>query len=467
MSALISIFNRNSSELLCNGNHFIDNYWSVEAQVRTIKITTESSEKGILLSAPAESKNIFLRRNLPIPIELDEGKINLTLIIEAHNRERFKSILGEVNILRKMDGEGRSLIARFSAFLFREVGLSGLRLDAALSWPHQAGEHVVEIRLRAGRKRTAISQIAIEVTSLPAAKAPTAAERRPEVGYGLATEQLRAAVVTWQVNSNPFGRAYVLADMIARRHGAEIIGPTFAPPGQGIWKPLSDTKLPVRFFEGGRMETFLPAAQAMALAVNCDVVHVSKARLPGMLIAMLIKHRNGCPVVLDLDDHEPSLFGPGPSMPTPDLEQLEIGLDKQPDVDKPQGQFWTQVAEKLIPSFEDRTVVNRSLMDRYGGIIVRHGRDEDVFHPDPALRARMRASMHLTEDHRVILFAGTARRHKGLDRLIDALERLADPRLLLIVAGTQLDISLHRELKALGKSRVRFLPDMPSLSCRR
>ena len=268
-------------------------------------------------------------------------------------------------------------------------------------------------------------------------------------------------MTTWEVNDNPLGRAHVLADLIGRRHGVELVGSAFTRPTEGIWAPLRDSTLPIRSFPGGEMAEFLNAAQAFARTVDCDLVHVSKPRFPGLILALLLVHRLGCPVILDIDDHELSFFGPEAGVIGLDEVEAQVGMKTDHEFAKPEKRFWTGVGEGLIPSFANHTVASASLADRFGGRIIRHARDEAVFRPDPAARAAIRQRLGLTMADRVILFAGTPRPHKGLERLMGAMQQLADPRLLLVVVGTVRDRRFLNELSAYDQERVRFLPDTP------
>ncbi len=81
------------------------------------------------------------------------------------------------------------------------------------------------------------------------------------------------------------------------------------------------------------------------------------------------------------------------------------------------------------------TVVGTTLQKRYGGTIVLHGPDEDIFDPTlPELsRSACRRHFNLPPDKALVLFAGIPHRHKGLDILVEALKdkRLMDTNLVL------------------------------------
>lgn len=434
------------------------NGWNIKTQEAGSPAVLSRSQGGLEFSVPPEAKTLHLQARLSVPVEARGASVQLSFSVHSEDRERLRKALAEIVVFRLNKAGRQAPLLRLFDTLLREEDEEELRVEAAISWPLREAEHMVSLRFKAGTPSFTISRIVVSVGSLSDAKAAVPA-RRPWPSGGKMPPQLRAAVVTWEVGDNPFGRAHVLADMIARRHGVEILGSAFTKPGQGIWPPLRDTVLSVRSLAGGPMDEFLPAAQAFAETVACDIVHLSKARFPGMLMALLLRHRLACPVLLDLDDRETAFFPKGTTAAK--VEDLAAGGEAPASLDAPNGAFWTGIAEGLIPTFEDRTVANQRLLDRFGGLLVRHARDETVFCPDPARRQRVRSRMQLADEDRVILFAGTPRRHKGLARLVAVLNRLADPRLLLVIAGTVHDRGFKRELTASTKARVKLLPDLP------
>ncbi|WP_442577918.1 glycosyltransferase [Mesorhizobium sp. ASY16-5R] len=458
MSIISTSFGENNDIDDSGGGNLSVNGWSIITQDAGFSAVLSSSQRGLELSVPSEAKNLHLQAGLPIPIEASGASLQLSCSLYSQERQHLRKALAEIAVFRVNKAGRQAPLLRVFDTLLREEGVDELRVEAAVSWPLREAEHIVSLRFRAGTPAFTISRIVVSVASLPVAKAAVPV-RRPWPSGGSAPAQLRAAVVTWEVGDNPFGRAHALADMILRRHGVEILGSAFTRPGQGIWAPLRDTVLPVRSLPGAPMSEFVPAVQAFVEGATCDIVHLSKYRFPGMLMAMLLKHRLACPVVLDLDDRETAFFPEGTT--TARLEDLAAAGEVPADLGAPNGAFWTGIAEGLIPTFEDRTVVNKTLGDRFGGLLVRHARDETVFCPDPVRRQRVRSKMQLTDEDRVVLFAGTPRRHKGLARLLAVLDRLADPRLLLVVAGTIHDRGFARELAAFTKARVKFLPDLP------
>jgi glycosyltransferase involved in cell wall biosynthesis len=303
----------------------------------------------------------------------------------------------------------------------------------------------------------------------PAPKAPPA-EARPKEGASVRTtgrpataegaaNPLKVAVVAWDMAHNPVGRAFLLADMAAKRHDAELVGPTFAFYGGRIWPPIADGKLPMRSFPATDLKSFLTGAIELARNTRCDVVHVGKPRLPSLVLGALIRHFNDCPMVVDIDDHELAFTK---SNAPASIEEIRSAVRDNPqELASPYSELWTRFGETLVTEGELVTVSNVALRRRFGGITVRHGRDERVF--DPALydRRAVRAEYGFKDADRVILFLGTPRPHKGIFDIADALERLGDDRLVLCIIGTVTDKRTANRFASYKKARISLNPDQP------
>lgn len=269
----------------------------------------------------------------------------------------------------------------------------------------------------------------------------------------------RVCVIAWDMGHNPVGRAFLLAEMAAGANEVELCGPSFPAYGTGIWPPIASAGMPMESFAATDFLRFIEGARALAERVRCDVVIVGKPRLPSLLIGALIKQANRCPMIVDVDDHELGFF----SDRTPaTLADLIAAITAEPTLlDTPYGEIFTRYAENLIAACDGVTVSNYALQARFGGIVVRHGRDERLF--DPALhnRAATRAAFGYQDEDRVILFLGTPRSHKGVFEIADAIERLADDRIALCVIGTITDKRISRRFASYKSARIALHPDQP------
>jgi len=265
----------------------------------------------------------------------------------------------------------------------------------------------------------------------------------------------KAVVISWDLGHNCVGRAFLVADVLAADYDVEILGPHFERFGNELWGPLRGTRIPIRGFPGGDTAAFLARAMVEIAKVRPEVVVVCKPRLPGVVLGLLARHRFGCPVVLDIDDHELAFVGGGEP-----LALSAIPADA-PDLSIPFEATWTQVCETLVDQFDAVTVSNVALQRRFGGTIVRHARDEEAFARATGRRDELRARHGYGPGDRVVLFLGTPRAHKGVVEVAEAIAEVGDPRLVLCIIGAGAgDRRIVEECRSRG-GRVDAFPPRP------
>ncbi len=267
----------------------------------------------------------------------------------------------------------------------------------------------------------------------------------------------RVTVVSWEMAHNPVGRAHALAEILGRSHEVELVGPSFPRYGSGIWGPIRDSNVPMRVLPGTELPGFVADAQRFVRSLRTDLVYVSKPRFPSLLLAMLIKHARGVPVIVDVDDREVSFFNGTAGI---SLEELASRHD-EPDFRLPFGESWTLACDQLVRDADAVTVSSEVLRDLYGGTIVPHARDERRLNPALYDRDAIRAELGYSPEDRVVLFVGTPRMHKGLTELAEAIEQIDDPRYKLCVVGTITDPPLKRALSVFAAGRVKLLENRP------
>lgn len=237
-------------------------------------------------------------------------------------------------------------------------------------------------------------------------------------------DRAKVAVVAWDIGHNPFARAHLLADVLSDRFDVELWGSQFERYGADIWLPLRGTSIPVRWFPGRSFPGHLDAMEAAARHIDADAIYVSKPRLPSLALGVMAKERWNRPLVVDIDDFEPSFFAEDAGI---ELENLARHLG-DPDLELPFGRLWTLACESVVAAADQVTVSNLELQARYGGVVVPHVRDETVFDPARFDRTEVRRQLGLGPDDRLVLFGGTARAHKGIVELLEAIDHLGDDR---------------------------------------
>jgi len=317
---------------------------------------------------------------------------------------------------------------------------------ATATAPARALDPLAEI---ARARQAPIPQARDTASNIKPAPAPAIAPHRAN----------RLAVVAWDMAHNPVGRAFLLADLATENQAVELIGPTFAFYGGRIWPPIANTTIAMQSFPATDMQSLVAGAVELASKVKCDAVIVGKPRLSSLLIGALIRHFNDCPMIVDIDDHELSFV----QNRTPaSFEELVKGIEADPAKSNvPYNDLWTRFCETLVSEADSIIVSNVALRHKFGGMIVRHARDERSFNPSLYDRTKTRTEFGYTDTDRVVLFLGTPRAHKGIFQLADALEKLNDPRLALCVIGTVTDKRILARFAAYKKARIKLHPDQP------
>ena len=279
--------------------------------------------------------------------------------------------------------------------------------------------------------------------------------RRPE-----AVLPLTALVITWDVGHNPLGRSYMLAEVLDRVvRNVVLAGFQFERYGREVWEPVRDGRLPVVRLRGDNFPGFLDHLKRVVARIRPDVVVACKPRLPSLQLGAMLKHATGCPLILDIDDHELSFFGGGDEIGVDAVAAIPDGASSAHT--EPHGEMWTRLAQGLRSVADETIVSNVALQRVFGGTLVPHVRDETVF--DPALHDReaARAALGIPADAKVVLFFGTPRQHKGIDVLAKAVGAIDDPSFRLVVVGSAPDAKMTAQLASLAPGRLIFCPNQP------
>lgn len=247
------------------------------------------------------------------------------------------------------------------------------------------------------------------------------------------------------LSSNCLGRAYTLAQALAPACQVEIVGPTF---GRGVWKPCRGGEFPYRTLAGARYPWFGWQALRLTSLARGDLLYAVKPRPTSFGLALLHRAASRRPLMLDVDDWETGFF----------LARSSLArLGSLADLTNPNSYGWTLLAERLAGLADAVTVVSGFLQQRFGGVMVPHGRDLSLLDPARVEREPVRRSLGLA-GKQVVLFLGTPRRHKGMEELIAALSRSRrQPWLLVVGAGAR----AARRLRESGFPRMVILGPQP------
>ncbi|WP_318286015.1 LamG-like jellyroll fold domain-containing protein [Limnospira fusiformis] len=268
----------------------------------------------------------------------------------------------------------------------------------------------------------------------------------------------RVGVCGWELSHNAAGRVYTLAQLYQTFADVEIIGSIFPQWGREVWEPIRQTKIPCHHFFVKDESQFIDEAIKLVRSHPYDIVHLSKPRLPNILFGLLYKSLWNSRVIVDIDDEEMAFVGAESSI------ELDDYLKKQgrlPDLKELTGTEWTRIAVGLVREFDGVTVSNPALQERYGGVVIRHGRDEARFVPSADLKRRSRERFGIAQDKKVVLFFGTPRKHKGLVTTARALGSLGRKDVVFAIIGDFEDGKLKEELQGIPGVDYVFVGNQP------
>lgn len=253
---------------------------------------------------------------------------------------------------------------------------------------------------------------------------------------------------------NPLGRAYLLAETLSRRYEVSLVGFQFPRFGDAVWRPHRNARIKPVVIPGCDFPDFQHSLAALVPQIDADVIIACKARLPALQLGLMLKAARNRPLLVDVDDYELSFFenrAPLVDLTSVSLESLAVPFEES----------WTRYAEKLLHYADALIVSNPALAAKFGGVEVPHARDETRFDPARFIRTKARQRLGLRSWHRVVLFVGTPRPHKGLREVLAALKACRARNCRLVVVGTPPDDWFAEELQRAGGKHLRMLPDQP------
>lgn len=252
---------------------------------------------------------------------------------------------------------------------------------------------------------------------------------------------MKVSLLVFDLSDNCLVRTYPIARVLERRYEVEVIGPVF---GKGIFKPFKD-EFKYRSAEGKKYPSFFASIQSLLRKVDGDVVYSFKPRPTSFGIGLFRKLMNKTPLFLDIEDWE---FGGYLPWGIKQLSKKAFLSLRDPNSVLP-----TFLMEQLSRFADEIFVASTFLQQRFGGTLLRHGADTDLFNPSKYDRLELREKWGI-EDEKIILFAGTPRPHKGLEELILCLKSFKIEGVKLLIVGGNKEDPYTRNLIRRGNDKV-------------
>ena len=233
---------------------------------------------------------------------------------------------------------------------------------------------------------------------------------------------MKISFLCFDLSENSLGRAALLARTLARHHPVTLVGPA---KQETIWYPLRDLDLPTKTFAWKRYPAFVSVIRQMMRAMDGDVLFACKLRPTSFGVGLLKKWISGKPLIVDIDDWELGFY-------------YRAGfwgrVGRFLNFSNPNGLPHTWLMEKLVNFADEITVSNKFLENRFSGTLLYHCRDTTILDPDKFDSDRAKEKLGV-KNKKVVMFLGTPRKHKGVDDLVLAMNKIDNPDTRLVIIG--------------------------------
>ncbi|WP_082224533.1 glycosyltransferase family 4 protein [Halolamina rubra] len=249
---------------------------------------------------------------------------------------------------------------------------------------------------------------------------------------------MKVSVLTPDLSHNCLGRAHLLSQLLERNYEVEIIGPKLQDE---IWAPVRNDYEYKGIDTGNRIYEFAPDIPDLINLIDGDVVLASKPRVQSYGVALLAGLSENRPLILDIDDWETAF-----KLQRGKLVAMAWGI---PTLINTGSYYYHRALEALSGLADARTVSNRFLQKKFGGELIPHARDTDLFDPEQFDKMEAREAYDLPRDATLVMFSGTPRPHKGVADLVSAVASIDKFDVRTVVVGAH-ESKFVNELRDLG-----------------
>jgi len=270
---------------------------------------------------------------------------------------------------------------------------------------------------------------------------------------------VKISILCFDLSSNAFGRAGLLAIALSKIYDVEIIGPS---KREKIWAPMAQIDIPIKKFVWERYPGFHRIKKNIMDVIDGDVILASKLMPTSFGIGLQKKIFSGKPLLLDIDDWELGFF-------------YHSGfwgkVGRFLNFSNPNGLPYVWRMERLIGYADGISVSNKFLQKKFQGVLLPHCRDTTILDPMKFDSDKIKEKMGF-QNKRVVMFLGTPRPHKGLDDLLEAFKKIKASNLKLVIIGVEnqqkllnkVDLSIRESVVVLPKTPFQKLPELLSIA---
>jgi glycosyltransferase involved in cell wall biosynthesis len=263
----------------------------------------------------------------------------------------------------------------------------------------------------------------------------------------------KIAVCGWDLSHNAAGRVLTLAELYQNcGQDISIIGCIVSvnrKQPKCLWEPMKLSSIPCEYITVKDVSDLIYKAYEFVSSHPFDVVHLSKPRLPNLIIGRLYQLIWNANIIMDIDDEELGFSKANDS-------HLSIN-----NIETIRSNYWLIRSVHLYYTFDAITVSNTALQLRYSGTVIPHVRDAKKFIPSKRLSSMMREKYGIPSSQKVVLFSGTPKPHKGLIETAHAISEISGDNPLFLIIGDFIDQNFKEKLTSIKGVNFKFLPNQP------
>jgi glycosyltransferase involved in cell wall biosynthesis len=264
---------------------------------------------------------------------------------------------------------------------------------------------------------------------------------------------VKITILVPSLASNGIARAWILANLLARRHEVEVLGrlrrdetvfPWFA---DYPWKVVQEDGL-------------VSAMRTMERRITGDVVIAYCVAMTSFGVGLLARARRRLPLILDMPEWE--VFDhykwKGRAARAFMIARALAG----PEWSNGHSFKYRYILDHLTGWADARTVCCEFLRQRYGGVYLPQGPDASHFDPARFDKTAVRRKWGIPEDATILFFGGNPQPNKGVEETIGALNALEGRvNARLVIAGRGDDHPYTRKMIELSRGKVIALGPQP------
>jgi len=257
---------------------------------------------------------------------------------------------------------------------------------------------------------------------------------------------MKICIISGNLGSNAFGRAWILAKAVQLNHEVSIVGTEW---GKGIWSVADLTGLELKSVKGDLLPAYRKIFRETVDIVEGDIIYAVKPKLSSFGVGLKAGKKLKVPVVLDIDDDE-TAFTEG-----------FWNCWKPNSLRDPNAYLSTRLMESRVDKADALTVISEYFRNKFGrGIIIPHGRDTEAMDPDK-FEGEFEKRKRGYEGLKLCVFLGTPRKHKGIEKILSAIRILNRKDLKLLIVGADSNNSYIQQLRETGGNDLILEPARP------